>query len=185
MGRNTYFNRSETPTLNRHFTQVSSLQQFSSVSITVLLSMSSNIKTIILNYISCIWFNMIVWNNIKGESWIKEFHLVEQHISYVYMQQFASVQTLMNAYIVSLKFITTFILLYLPDISDSLYKSEISRWIICKFKHVRSATENFPIYTAMENGFKCIKFTICKRRITASNDSCFFESECILFSGDF
>lgn len=124
---------------------------------------------------------MIVWNNIKGESWIKEFHLVEQCISYV----FASVQTLMNAYIVSLKFTVTFILLYLTDISNWLYKSEISRWIICKFKHVRSATENFPIYSAMENGFKCIKFTICKRRITASNDSCFFESECILFSGDF
>lgn len=128
---------------------------------------------------------MIVWNNIKGESWIKEFHLVEQCISYIYLQQFASVQTLMNAYIVSLKFIIIFILLYLTDISDSLYKSEISRWIICKFKHVRSATENFPIYTAMEYGFKCIKFTICKRRITASNGSCFFESECILFSSDF
>lgn len=129
---------------------------------------------------------MIVWNNIKGESWIKEFHLVEQYVSYVYLQQFASVQTLMNAYIAwSLKFIITFILLNLTDMSDSLYKSEISRWIICKFKHVRSATENFPIYTAMEDGFKRIKFTICKRRITASNDSCFFESECILFSGDF
>lgn len=128
---------------------------------------------------------MVVANNIKDESWIKEFHLVKQYISYVYLQQFASVQTLMNEYIVSLKFIITFILLYLTDMSDSLYKSEISRWIICKFKHVRSATENFPIYTAMEGGFKRIKCTICKRRITASNDSCFFESQCILFSGDF
>lgn len=128
---------------------------------------------------------MIVRNNIKGESWIKEFHLVEQYISYVYLQQFANVQTIMNAYIVLLKFIINFILLYLTDMSDSLCKSEINRWIICKFKHVRSATENFPIYTAMEDGFKRIKFTICKRRITGSNDSCFFESECILFSGDF